>query len=103
MNTAAGSDEHYDTTVHIWNDVNLDMVNGRTTIVIVPRSALGGKSKLPFLPVAPISVYNVHPDAAFQPSAAAGSGTCLWHRGQHCPTMPFNRSDYYVSSLPLRT
>ncbi|MBP7527458.1 MAG: prepilin-type N-terminal cleavage/methylation domain-containing protein, partial [Syntrophorhabdaceae bacterium] len=45
MNTAAGKWTNITgTTVHIWNDVNLDMVNGQDYMIVVkPRSALGGR------------------------------------------------------------
>ncbi|NLT22523.1 MAG: prepilin-type N-terminal cleavage/methylation domain-containing protein [Syntrophorhabdus sp.] len=101
MNTAAGKWTNItSTTVHIWNDVNLDMVNGRDyMIVIKPRSALGGKSKLIVSSSGAYSVQYITStlDAAFQPSAAAGERYLAFGiEDSIAPTMPFNRSDYYV-------
>lgn len=100
MNTAAGKWTNITSTaVHIWNDVNLDMVNGRDyMIVIKPRSALGGRSKL----IVSSGAYSLQYitsalDAAFQPSAATGERYLAFGvEDSIAPTMPFNRADYFV-------
>jgi prepilin-type N-terminal cleavage/methylation domain-containing protein len=100
MNTAAGKWTNITgTTVHIWNDVNLDMVNGQDyMIVIKPRSALGGRSKL----IVSSGAYSLQYitstlDAAFQPSSATGERYLAFGiEDSITPTMPFNRADYYI-------
>jgi len=100
MNTAAGKWTNITgTTVHIWNDVNLDMVNGQDyMIVIKPRSTLGGRSQL----IVSSGAYSLQYitstlDPAFQPSSSTGERYLAFGvEDSVAPTMPFNRADYFV-------
>ena len=100
MNTASGKWTNISTaTVHIWNDVNLDMVNGRDYMIVVkPRSALGGRSQL----IVSSGAYSLQYitsalDVAFQPSSGSGERYLAFGvEDSVVPTMPFNRADYFV-------
>jgi len=99
MNSASGKWTHVTgSTVHTWNDVNLDMEGGVDyMIVIKPRSALGGRAQL----IVSSGTYGIQYvtsalDAAFQPSATTGERYLAFGIGTTLPSMPFNRADYYI-------
>lgn len=89
-------------TVHVWNDVSLDMVNGQDyMIVIKPRSALGGRSQLIVSSGGAYSLQYVTSalDPTFQPSSGTGERYLAFGIGDVTPVRPFNRADYYVKQL----
>lgn len=100
MNTAAGKWTNItSTTVHIWNDVNLDMVNGQDYMIVVkPRSALGGRAQLIVSSGAYTLQYVTSAlDPAFQPSSGTGERYLAFGIDDTTPPVrPFNRADYYV-------
>ena len=87
------------TTVHFWNDINLDLTTSDYMIIIKPRTQAGGNSKL----IVSGGVYaikypgqGVDVDANFRPNASEGERFLAFGMGTTLPTMPFNRADYYV-------
>ena len=103
MNSAAGKWTHITgSTVHVWNDLSLDMENNKDyMIVIKPRTALGGKSKL----IVSSGTYAIHyvtgtVDAAFQPTGTGVRYIAYGVDDTTLPTMPFNRADYFVKRDP---
>ncbi|MDD3846936.1 MAG: prepilin-type N-terminal cleavage/methylation domain-containing protein [Syntrophorhabdaceae bacterium] len=100
INSAAGKWTNITgTTVHIWNDVNLDMVNGRDYMVVIkPRSTLGGRAQLIVSAGAYAPQYVTSAlDVAFQPSTSTGERYLAFGIDDtNIPVRPFNRADYYV-------
>lgn len=105
MQSAAGKWSNItSTTVHYWNDINLDLTTNDYMIIIKPRSQSGGNSKL----IVSGGVYAIkYPgqgadvDANFRPNVSEGERFLAFGMGTTLPTMPFNRADYYVRT-PLR-
>lgn len=101
MNSAAGKWTNINgSTVHVWNDLSLDMVTGTNYMIVVkPRSSLGGRSQL--IVDSSSGAYALQYttgalSAAFQPTNPGERYLAFGVTENSVPTMPFNRADYYV-------
>lgn len=105
MNSAAGKWSYISgSTVHIWNDLSLDMVNGTDYMTVVkPRSSLGGRSQL--IVDSATGSYSLQyttaaVGASFQPTAAGDRFLVFGVSENTVPITPFNRADFYVRQSP---
>ncbi len=101
MNSAAGKWSNINgATVHVWNDLSMDMVSGTDyMIVIKPRSSLGGQSQLIVDSGSGTYAlqYTTSPlAAAFQPTGSGQRYLAFGVVQGALPSMPFNRADYFV-------
>lgn len=107
MNSASGKWTNIKgTSVHVWNDLALDMTNGSDYMIVVkPRTVGGSKAQLIVSGATYALQYTTAAlSAGFQPTGGTDARYLAYGLTENVlPSMPFNRADYYVRQNIVNT